>query len=740
MDEGSFSSSYPEGADDGRESQVHTEDNSELAISRNDDQSKSDMNMNSDRDRDSRSTETGSIQDGSSVSVSVSYHRPLSSWYDAAQEHFVALLSCDVIRISNSSHTHHGRQQKKSSISKAKSDNADFGTMVRHCYQTLTIPSSSRKHGSPLPTKTAYAAQNTATADDSVNSSQSVSVSAIRNNAEQLFRSASFATNFSSSSSSSASATRSRSNISCIASSVAETADHGNSSNKDDHDEMLQETISSSELLMIPSEPISVTLPLFIDSGASAAGCASPLLVKFSLDLTLVAVQLSETEVRVIETGTGTSTSTSSSNLNGARGRARVLNQWTIDLCFSSHAHLSLSPPSSAQRRRRRQHASRRNNEAQQLLSTTNTTVSAAASTQYSQYSPPISQSDSEYDDKDNDNDTSDPIIESVSSPVDGDGDGDSRNNDVGGGQDSSFVRRRRPKTDTMSSSSSWTSPQQTVPQSNSNTNTNSDSSNNTKAEPEREKLLPGGILWADHGGNSQDLVLVTTKAIRFYKVSLMRKQLAKSHIYKHPLDCFWYEPQSRALVTGTAVESVTPSATSVMSNSSTPAATPGAAPTSPASSGPQVGMLIRTYFLRSSSSSAAEQGHQYQGGPQPSSTPTTAKTNKTSIDLLPSSLPLPSSSSYKFRLELPPPTRLPHFVLWQKKKSMNYYPTQQRALPVNQLSGDMSLVFLYGEAYCVLIAEGDNNVVKLLHLDKIKKRIKVRKGMCLVDVSSSTM
>lgn len=31
--------------------------------------------------------------------------------------------------------------------------------------------------------------------------------------------------------------------------------------------------------------------------------------------------------------------------------------------------------------------------------------------------------------------------------------------------------------------------------------------------------ILPGGVLWSDHGGNSQDLVIVTERGVDMYKV-----------------------------------------------------------------------------------------------------------------------------------------------------------------------------------------------------------------------------
>ena len=39
--------------------------------------------------------------------------------------------------------------------------------------------------------------------------------------------------------------------------------------------------------------------------------------------------------------------------------------------------------------------------------------------------------------------------------------------------------------------------------------------------------ILPGGIIWSDHGGNSQDLTLVTSHGVVMYKVSPSRNQVS---------------------------------------------------------------------------------------------------------------------------------------------------------------------------------------------------------------------
>lgn len=61
--------------------------------------------------------------------------------------------------------------------------------------------------------------------------------------------------------------------------------------------------------------------------------------------------------------------------------------------------------------------------------------------------------------------------------------------------------------------------------------------------------ILPGGVIWSDHGGNSQDLTLVTSHGVSMYKVSTGRNQLAKVRSYLHLAHAFWYEPVTRCLL-----------------------------------------------------------------------------------------------------------------------------------------------------------------------------------------------
>jgi hypothetical protein len=66
------------------------------------------------------------------------------------------------------------------------------------------------------------------------------------------------------------------------------------------------------------------------------------------------------------------------------------------------------------------------------------------------------------------------------------------------------------------------------------------------------ETILPGGIIWSEHGGNSHDLVVVTTRSVLCYKISRKRKQMAATHFFHHPPACaMWWEPTTRTIVIG---------------------------------------------------------------------------------------------------------------------------------------------------------------------------------------------
>mmetsp|Transcript_23980 Transcript_23980/g.71924 ORF Transcript_23980/g.71924 Transcript_23980/m.71924 type:complete len:596 (+) Transcript_23980:17-1804(+) len=66
--------------------------------------------------------------------------------------------------------------------------------------------------------------------------------------------------------------------------------------------------------------------------------------------------------------------------------------------------------------------------------------------------------------------------------------------------------------------------------------------------------LIPGGIVWTDHGGTSQDLTLVTTRGAELYKVSCARGQCKAVRSLTYTTRYFWYAAPARLLVLGTGM------------------------------------------------------------------------------------------------------------------------------------------------------------------------------------------
>jgi hypothetical protein len=64
-------------------------------------------------------------------------------------------------------------------------------------------------------------------------------------------------------------------------------------------------------------------------------------------------------------------------------------------------------------------------------------------------------------------------------------------------------------------------------------------------------QILPEGIIWSEHGGNSQDLAVVTSKGIELHKVSSARGQCKLSRSIMQNTHFFCYEPNFRALLLG---------------------------------------------------------------------------------------------------------------------------------------------------------------------------------------------
>lgn len=63
-------------------------------------------------------------------------------------------------------------------------------------------------------------------------------------------------------------------------------------------------------------------------------------------------------------------------------------------------------------------------------------------------------------------------------------------------------------------------------------------------------EILENGLIWSEHGGNSQDLVIVTSRGLELYKVSIARAQCKLSRYISIRIQYFWFEPNFRAIMT----------------------------------------------------------------------------------------------------------------------------------------------------------------------------------------------
>ena len=52
---------------------------------------------------------------------------------------------------------------------------------------------------------------------------------------------------------------------------------------------------------------------------------------------------------------------------------------------------------------------------------------------------------------------------------------------------------------------------------------------NNDAPIDARYEILPGGVVWSEHGGYSQELMVVTRQGVYCYKVSLRRNTMSKT-------------------------------------------------------------------------------------------------------------------------------------------------------------------------------------------------------------------
>ena len=211
--------------------------------------------------------------------------------------------------------------------------------------------------------------------------------------------------------------------------------------------------------------------------------------------------------------------------------------------------------------------------------------------------------------------------------------------------------------------------------------------------DSEINHILPNAIIWSDHGGNSQDLILVTSKSVLFYKVSRVRQKLERSRVYAHANDSFYFDSKTRTLLCGELSSS---------SHESTHQSSGGRASLSSVTEAISTAIILRTYFLRTSTKDA----------PTSPSLSTLLKRDynyQSKFSLLPSRI-------MNFRSELPPPDVLPLFIVG----SLTGIDRGLRRVALN----DIRLVNLYGEPYFVYLKRSEIGCLEVYHLDRAKNEI----------------
>jgi len=69
---------------------------------------------------------------------------------------------------------------------------------------------------------------------------------------------------------------------------------------------------------------------------------------------------------------------------------------------------------------------------------------------------------------------------------------------------------------------------------------------------PNDNIILEGGVFWSEHGGGSEDLIIVTTRGLELYKISSQRNQCKLSRTISQGFSVhahYWYEPNFRVMM-----------------------------------------------------------------------------------------------------------------------------------------------------------------------------------------------
>jgi hypothetical protein len=197
-------------------------------------------------------------------------------------------------------------------------------------------------------------------------------------------------------------------------------------------------------------------------------------------------------------------------------------------------------------------------------------------------------------------------------------------------------------------------------------------------------EILENGIIFSDHGGNSQDLMIVTTKAVLCYKISLRRNQMAVTHAFPQspPACAVWYDPPTRSVVIG--------------------------------SMGPAVDC------------SNVMMGKDYNHNKGGSDRSSSKKSSITTVQIRTFLLRFPNLEKPKrgrsLRLELPPPRRLPLYAAG-RSRIFRIVSSPSKTQPVSEVVAEPSIISptelwvmnIYGDAYILEMETSSSRGLQLV-------------------------
>jgi hypothetical protein len=77
------------------------------------------------------------------------------------------------------------------------------------------------------------------------------------------------------------------------------------------------------------------------------------------------------------------------------------------------------------------------------------------------------------------------------------------------------------------------------------------------KIDIKGNEILNDGMIWSEHSGNSEDLIIVTNKGIELYKVNIRKSYCRVSRILSQPILNYWYNVENRMILLATSKKPV---------------------------------------------------------------------------------------------------------------------------------------------------------------------------------------